>query len=286
MAAAAFTQAQSSLRWFVDNFSTIADWRATLHRVASFRYALTTTEDLHDFESRITYLEGEPGTLTIDDLEIVSPAGSDMLRERKVAVKAGERVLIVGAPGTGKTLLFRALAGLWPWGSGQIIRPKDEQTLYLPSGTPYLPRGTLKEVLAYPLEVERFTQDAYAHALGRLGLERLVPLLGETRRWDRELGQDEQLGLAFARITLQRPPWLLIDDMLGSLDDQAMERIVEIFANELEHTSVIHIGRAAQARDPLFHRVLHLVKSPVPGAVASAQPGPTAAPANTSAVGP
>jgi putative ATP-binding cassette transporter len=135
--------------------------------------------------------------------------------------------------------------------------------LYLPRGTPYLPRGTLKEVLAYPLEVERFSDAAFTHALGRLGLERLVLLLEVTRRWDRELSQDEQLGLALARIVLQAPPWLLIDDMLGSLDDEALERIIDIFSNELARTSVIHIGRAAQARDPLFHRVLHLVKSPV-----------------------
>src|SRR5205814_3110209 len=152
---------------------------------------------------------------------------------------------------------------LWAWGAGTVTRPKDELMLYLPRGTPYLPRGTLKEVLAYPLEVERFGDASFTHALGRLGLERLVPLLEVTRRWDRELSQDEQLGLALARIVLQTPPWLLIDDMLGSLDDEATERIIDIFANELQHTSVINIGRAAQARDQLFHRVLHLIKSPV-----------------------
>ena len=262
-AAAAFTQAQSSLRWFVDNFSIIADWRATLQRVASFRYALSTTEDMSELESRITYVDGEAGTLTINDLEIVSPAGSNRLKETQVVVKAGERVLIVGAPGTGKTLLFRALAGLWPWGAGTISRPKNEEMLYLPTGTPYLPRGSLKEVLAYPLEVEKFSEEGFTRSLARLGLDRLVPLLNETRRWDRELSQDEQLGLALARIVMQSPPWLLIDDMLGALDDQAMERVADIFSHELQHTSIIHIGRAAQARDPLFHRVLHLVQSPV-----------------------
>jgi putative ATP-binding cassette transporter len=278
MAAAAFTQAQSSLRWFVDNFSAIADWRATLLRVATFRQALLTTTDAQpDFGSRIAYAEGEPGTITIEDLEIASSTGSEMLKERKVVVRAGERVLIVGASGTGKTLLFRALAGLWPWGAGRITRPKDEPMLYLPRGNPYLPRGTLREVLAYPLKVEGFGESAFAHALSRLGLARLVPQLDETRRWDRELSQDEQLCLAFARIVLQAPLWVLIDDAFGSLEDEARERINDVFTHELERTSIIHIGRAAQARDPLFSRVLHLIEAPMntpPGrdAAAEAQP--------------
>ena len=268
MAAAAFTQAQSSLRWFVDNFPVIADWRATLLRVASFRFALVNADVQRDFESRITYADGEPGVMTIDELEIVSSTGWEILRERKVAIKAGERVLIVGAPGTGKTTLFRALAGLWPWGSGRIARPANEQILYMPRGTPYLPRGTLREVLAYPLKVDGFEAASFTHALQRLGLDRLVPMLDETRRWDRDLSQDEQLALAFARMLLQTPPWVLIDDMFGSLDDEALERVTDIFANELTHTSLIHIGKAAQAHHPIFSRVLHLIKAP-PKAAAS-----------------
>jgi putative ATP-binding cassette transporter len=263
MAAAAFTQAQSSLRWFVDNFSVIADWRATLLRVASFRRALmTATDGPAALESRIAYAEGDAGTITIDDLEIVSSSGCDMLKEKRVVVKAGERILIVGAQGTGKTVLFRALAGLWPYGTGRITRPKDEEMFYLPRGTPYLSRGTLREVLAYPLKVDSFGELAFAHALDRLGLERLTPMLDATRRWDRELSQDEQLSLAFARILLQKPRWALIDDTLGSLDDEALERVIDVLANELEGTTVINIGRAAQARDPLFTRVLHLIKAP------------------------
>ncbi len=261
MAAGAFTQAVSSLRWFIDNFSVIADWRATLLRVANFRHALISTDEPQGFESRITYIEGDPGAITIEDLKIVSAANADMLKDSKVVVRAGERALISGAPGTGKTQLFRALAGLWPWGAGQITRPRGEQIFYLPRGTPYLPRGTLREVLAYPLTAESFTTSAFTRALYRLGLERLAPLLGESRRWDRELSQDEQLCLVFARILIQTPPWVLIDGTFGSLDDDVLELIVDVFSNELRHTGIIHIGAPGEAHR-LFSSVLHLIKAP------------------------
>ena len=269
MAAGAFTQAQSSLRWFIDNFSAIADWRASLLRVANFRHALISSHEPRGFESRIAYTEGEPGTIAIDGLEIVSAANADMLKETHVVVRTGERVLILGAPGTGKTQLFRALAGLWPWGAGHITRPTGEQIFYLPRGTPYLPRGSLREVLAYPLKADSFGEDAFTRSLYRLGLERLAPLLDATRRWDRELSQDEQLCLAIARILLQAPPWVLIDGTFGSLDDDVLERVMDVFTHELQGTGVIHIGGPAQAHT-LFTRVLHLVKAPRAHRVASA----------------
>jgi len=270
MAAGAFTQAQSSLRWFIDNFSAIADWRATLLRVASFRHALMTIHEPRGFESRIIYVEGEPGVIAIDDLETVSSANADMLKETHVVVRSGERALILGAPGTGKTQLFRALAGLWPWGAGQITRPRGEQIFYLPRGTPYLPRGTLREVLAYPLKADTFLASSFTRALYRLGLERLVLLLDETHRWDRELSQDEQLCLVFARVLIQTPPWLLIDGTFGTLDDDVLELVVDVFNNELEHTGIIHIGGPGEAH-PLFSRVLHLVKSTRTDGTAPAQ---------------
>jgi len=269
MAAGAFTQAQSSLRWFIDNFSSIADWRASLLRVANFRHALISSHEPRGFESRIAYTEGEPGAIAIEGLEIVSAANADMLKETHVVVRTGERVLILGAPGTGKTQLFRALAGLWPWGAGHITRPTGEQIFYLPRGTPYLPRGTLREVLAYPLKADSFGEGAFTRSLYRLGLERLAPLLDATRRWDRELSQDEQLCLAIARILLQAPPWLLIDGTFGSLDDDVLERVMDVFTNELLGTGVIHIGGPAQAHT-LFTRVLHLVKTPRAHRVTSA----------------
>ena len=258
LAAGAFIQVQSSLRWFVDNFSTIADWRATLLRVASFRHALLDTDLPRHGGSRIVVTEGPPGCLTFDDLEISSPAGRTRLEETHVELVAGERLLIVGEAGTGKTLLFRAMAGLWPWGAGTITRPPCEDIAYLPR-TPYLPPGSLREVLAYPSEIGRFAAGAFNHVLERLDLARLIGALDQVRRWDRELSDDEQQRVAVARALLHDPRWMLIDEVLDALDEQARERVIEVLTQDFQNTGIIHLGRQT-AHDRLFGRTMHLIK--------------------------
>jgi vitamin B12/bleomycin/antimicrobial peptide transport system ATP-binding/permease protein len=259
LASGAFMQVQSSLRWFVDNFSTIADWRATLLRVAGFRRAVIETDVMHDVEDRISYVAGKAGEFDVNDLQICSPSGSTMLQEQKVQIKRGERVLIIGESGTGKTLLFRALAGLWPWGSGAVTRPTDEEILYIPR-TPYFPPGTLREVLAYPKPTTAFETDACSAALARVGLKRLTPLLDATQRWDRELSEDEQHALSLARVITHQAPWLVIDEVLDSLDDRQLDRAVDIFTKDLAQSAIIHIGRSDAHH--VFSRVLHLIMDP------------------------
>jgi vitamin B12/bleomycin/antimicrobial peptide transport system ATP-binding/permease protein len=271
LASGAFVQVQSSLRWFVDNFSTIADWRATLLRVAGFRRAVIGTDVMHDVENQIVYKPGEAGKIEIDNLEIASPSGCTMLEEKTVQIKIGDRLLIVGDSGTGKTLLFRALAGLWPWGAGTIIHSPGEERMYMPR-TPYLPPGTLREVLAYPSTTETFDRDAFAKALLRLKLDRLVPMLDSSRRWDRELSDEEQQSLAFARVLVHKPNWVLMDEVFESLADDAYELVIDIFTKELAATGALHIGRTDAHH--FFPRVLHLVKDP--GARKLAHPAPAA----------
>jgi putative ATP-binding cassette transporter len=260
LAAAAFTQAQGSLRWFVDNFGAIADWRATLLRVANFRAALLATESQSDGGNRIEYADGGPGAMAFEELEVDSPVGREGFREKHVVIRAGEHTLICGTPGEGKTPLFRALSGLWPWGSGRIARPRGESFMYVPRGTPYLPRGTLREVLAYPLLTDRFVEPAYVQSLERTGLGRYAKNLDATQRWDRELREDEQMALALARVVLHAPDWVVFDDTFSSMEDETLERVIELFTHDLTRTTIIHIGRTTQAHLPLFARVLHLTR--------------------------
>ena len=167
MAAAAFTQAQSSLRWFVDNFSIIADWRATLHRVASFRYALTTTEELQRVRQphQLRRRRGRARSQSTISRSSPRPAGTC---SRKECGREGGRARAHRRRARHRQdAVVSRLGGPVAVGRRDITRPKDEAMLYLPRGTPYLPRGTLKEVLAYPLKVDDFAEDAFAHALGR-----------------------------------------------------------------------------------------------------------------------
>ena len=139
--------------------------------------------------------------------------------------------------------------------------------------TPYLPPGTLREVLAYPSTTDKFDSNSFSSALLRLRLDRLVPNLDSSLRWDRELSEDEQQSLAFARVVLHKPPWVLIDEVFDSLAEDALQLVIDIFTKDLAQTAVIHIGRSDAHH--FFPRVLHLIKDPM--ARKLAQPAPAAA---------
>jgi vitamin B12/bleomycin/antimicrobial peptide transport system ATP-binding/permease protein len=186
MAVGAFMQVQQALRWFIDNFGTIADWRATLLRIASFREAAAITDRLGVNESRIEFVEAPSGEFAIEDLQIAMPTGCAMLSERHVKISPGERVLIIGEPGSGKTILFRAIAGLWPWGTGRVMLPPLRGVMFIPH-QPYVPLGTLRAALAYPSPETNYTDEQLVGALQRAGLIRLSSWLDRIARWDREL---------------------------------------------------------------------------------------------------
>jgi vitamin B12/bleomycin/antimicrobial peptide transport system ATP-binding/permease protein len=280
-ASGAFMQVQSSLRWFVDNFSTIADWRATLLRVASFRRAVVETDELHDVASRIEFADGAPGKISIENLTIASPAGCIKLEEAQARLERGERVLVAGDSGTAKTLLFRALAGLWPWGKGRITKPRGETMLYMPR-TSYFPPGTLREALAYPLAIEEVDNAACVRALERLGLDRLVPMLEESKRWDVVLTEAEHQSLAFARALLHSPAWLVIDEALEALEAEQYPTICDVLTQDLAGSGILYIGRAG-THDRLFGRALHLADDhtarKLPPQKAAPAPGMVRAPA-------
>jgi putative ATP-binding cassette transporter len=258
MAVGAFNQVHSSLKWFVNNIGAIADWRATLMRVADFRLALTEVEGLHGAEGRIEIAENDDGTMSFAGLEIKSPDGCARLDDEKAIISKGEHVLVTGDPGAGKTLFFRAVAGLWPWGGGRIGMPKGEAPAFIPR-TPYFSPGTLREVLARPDDKKHKDDAAMTTALKTVGLAHLAGSLDRNARWEHELNDDELRLLAFARIALHRPDWVVVDETLDTFDGATVKRLLDMIGKELPDAAVINIGRS-QHNVEFFPRALKIVK--------------------------
>jgi len=256
----AFNQVQTALRWFVDNFSNLADWRATLLRVARFRKAIIGMDDLGQAASRIKFAEADGPSIKIDDLRVATPAGCVMLSEPHADISANERVLIASENGGVKALLFRAISGLWPWGSGRITHPARSSIMFMPVQA-YIPPGTLRDAVAYPHPTQAFDHPTIVNALAGVGLEHLEPHLDSVNRWDRDLTDDEKQRLAFARVVLQRPSWVVVNDALDVLDPKSRERIRALFENELADIGMINIGHD-QPETGFYPRKLRLVIDP------------------------
>ncbi|MER8917155.1 ABC transporter ATP-binding protein/permease [Mesorhizobium sp. M0761] len=257
MAVGAFNQVHSSLRWFINNIGGIADWRATLMRVADFRIALDETDVLHDKEKRIEFGDNANGSLTFEKLQVASPEGCTKLSDSHVEIHPGERVMITGDPGAGKTLFFRAIAGLWPWGSGRIGLPAGETPIFVPR-VPYFPAGTLREVL-HPNGSAPAGDADFGAVLAEVGLERLSSSLDRSARWERELNDDEQRSLAFARLALRQPKWVIIDEAMDAFDGPSLRRVLSMLEKRLPETAILNIGRGLH-NDHFFPRALNIVK--------------------------
>jgi putative ATP-binding cassette transporter len=254
MAAGAFTQVQTSLRWFVDNTGPIADWRATLLRVGAFRLALLQMDTVGTGDERVKLSTVETGELVLDDLRVLSPAGWIILSESHVKVAPGARVLVVGGVRSGKTSLFRAIAGLWPWGNGRIDLPAT--TMFL-AKRPYIPEGSLREVLAYPSKPETFSDTEYQAALSRLGLAYLFESLDLESHWDRDLTDPEQQAIAFGRLLLQRPACVVADTAIETLPVPLRTEVMEIFERELAGAALLSIG-SEREKGAFYTKVVEL----------------------------
>jgi putative ATP-binding cassette transporter len=241
MVAGAFSQVQGAMRWFVDNFSRLADWRAAVHRVARFREALDDLPAIDEGAEEIKRALHPDGHLAFEGVRILLPDGHIIIEDATVSVAPGERVLIVGDTGRGKSTLFRAVAGLWPWGSGTILTPPLHAMAFLPQ-RPYLPLGTLRNALSYPGPPEAFSDADVRHALERCDLGNLVAKLDRTERWDKELSLGEQERLAFARLLLHKPGWVFLDEATAALDEDSQRHVMSLFDDELKNTTVLSIG--------------------------------------------
>ena len=243
--ASAFGEVQGSLSWFIDSYAQLAAWKATLDRLTGFRDAIAKAKTAARTEHTFDH-EHSPKNLVLENVDVQLPNGQVLIHNVNLTVEQGDAVVVRGASGSGKTTLFRVLAGLWPFGRGRIGLPEHARLFFLPQ-KPYLPLGTLREVLSYPETPEHYTEAACREMLEACGLSHLIPRLDESNNWSMILSGGEQQRLAFVRALLYRPSWLFLDEATSALDEDAERRMYELVRQRLPDAAVLSIAHRSSA---------------------------------------
>ncbi|HUC16853.1 MAG TPA: ABC transporter ATP-binding protein/permease [Acetobacteraceae bacterium] len=255
--ASAFGQVQGALSWFVGAYAQLAAWRATVERLTSFHRAIEAARAA----AASTALAAGPGpgeSLRLENLTLKLPDGQTLMEGVNVTITAHHSVVITGRTGSGKSTLFRALAGIWPFGAGRVEWPAGSRALFLPQ-RPYLPLGALRKAVAYPEEAGRFDDATIRAALAEAGLANLIPRLDEEASWAQLLSGGEQQRLALARALLLRPDWLFLDEATASLDPESEAALYRTLREKLPTTTIISIAHSMNVV-ALHERRLELVR--------------------------
>jgi putative ATP-binding cassette transporter len=233
----AFAQVQGSMSWFVDSYASLAQWRAIVERLATFDRAIVKARA--ETHGGFTTAESLDDTVRLQDVTMSLPDGSKLLDGADLTLTAGHSAVITGRTGSGKSTLFRVLAGIWPFGQGRVEIPP--RSFFLPQRT-YIPLGTLRHVITYPNAVDAFSDEEIGRALTDAGLPQLISRLENDDNWPQRLSGGEQQRVALARALLAKPDWIFLDEATASLDPGAEEELYHILKQRLPDATLVSIA--------------------------------------------
>ena len=236
----AFQQVQDALSFFIQSYKEIAAWSAVVERLAGFERALEHVRH-QSTDGGVRRAEGRPTHLTVEGVDLDLPDGQPLMANINLSLLRGETVLLGGASGSGKSTLVRAIAGIWPFGRGEIHVPQGARVLFLPQ-RPYLPIGALRDVVSYPMPAGGVDDKTLREALEAVGLTEIAGRLDEEAHWALQLSPGEQQRMAFARALVQKPGWLFLDEATSALDETTEARLYRLVRERLPETMVFSIG--------------------------------------------
>ena len=232
----AFGRVQDALSYFVTSYDSLAQLAAVIRRLGTFSMHI---EEAIAVENGVMRKEGE-GELVLKELTVALPDGRELVQDMEAAFPVGTRVLVMGSSGCGKSTLLRTLAGIWPYGRGEVSLPASSRVLFLPQ-RPYLPLGSLKEALSYPSGVHA-DNETLKKVLEQVALSSLEDKLEQVDDWSRILSLGEQQRLAFARVLLKKPDWVFLDEATSALDEDREQEMYELLRAELPDLGIMSVG--------------------------------------------
>jgi len=245
-AASAFITVQHSFNWLVENYPRVADWTAAARRLASLLVSLDglTGAGGEDPNRQIIRLPAEEGALQLRGLSLTADDGSAIVNQADVAIAPGEKVLVVGESGTGKSTLVRAIAGLWPWGEGEVR--VDAEGLFVMPQRPYVPLGTLRRAVTYPLSPETVDDDVVRQSVEDVGLAHFLDRLDSDDHWDQVLSGGEKQRLGFARMLIQSPKMIIMDEATAALDEASQDRLMGLVLERLPAATLVSVAHRVE----------------------------------------
>jgi putative ATP-binding cassette transporter len=251
-AASAFVIVQQAFSWLVENYPKFADWTASARRVASLLLSLDQLDQAEEAGVGIIERgETDGAAMRLNDLSVTLDDGTVVVNEAEVEIAPGEKVLVVGESGTGKSSLVRAIAGLWPWGGGKLLLKSGARLFMLPQ-RPYIPIGTLRRAITYPSAADDVPQDEVAEAMEDVGLGHLIDQLDEEKPWDQTLSGGEKQRVAFARVLVQKPDIIVIDEGTSALDPASQEHLMTLIEKRSPKMTIISVGHRPELEK--FHQ--------------------------------
>jgi len=249
--AAAFVAVQNAFNWVLDNFMRIAEWLAAARRVNELADALERVDEEPPGD-HLALRPSPDGLLRLDEVTLIDRDGRTLAADIALCVPPGGLLHVSGELGLGKAALIQAVAGLWPWGRGEIALPRGALVTVVPQKL-HLTEGTLRAVL--DTGASR-TEPEIKEALRRYGLSSLVPRLDESRDWDKELATGDRQRLAFARAELELPDVILLDEATSALEtDMALDLLAQMRAARPD-AIILAFGHSAGFAEAATHRIL------------------------------
>jgi len=233
----AFGRVQDALSFFVDAYTSVAQWLAVVKRLVGFTEHMQLVENV---QSDLQFKKNGQ-VIAIEDLTVDLPSGQALLKNCSFVLKQGDKLLITGASGCGKSTLMRTIAGIWPFGKGNITIPLGTSRLFLPQ-RPYLPLGNLRTVLFYPEKNIAVSDHEIQNVLQLCQLGQLINRLDVVEDWSRILSLGEQQRIAFARVLLIRPDWTFLDEASSALDEATEKIMYQLLAENLPQMVMVSIG--------------------------------------------
>lgn len=257
--ATAFLYTVSALKWFVTNYATLAIFIAVIDRLYAFNNNYNRTQEL-TLNSKIKIEEGDEDQIVIKHLDVELPTGKLQISANDVVIKHGEKVLVKGRTGAGKTTVFRVISGIWPFGEGEVVLPKGKKVIVLPQ-KPYFPIGTLADAITYPEPSGTYSREDMVKALQLVGMADYAARLDEEGHWNMICSGGEQQRLAIARALLFKPDYMFFDEATASMDEPSEMELYTMLNEEAKDATIISIGHRSSLAQ--FHdRTLFAEKEP------------------------